>query len=98
MKGVVHSAIAEKKDKGFGLVSYGKIDVQLCDRIENNLSQIRVDTVVSVQNPGDRRNTDTRDGRNLTKSNLANLRVFLTHSLSVPTTDFRWHDLNAFLG
>src|ERR1035437_389358 len=96
MKDVRHPAIAEKKDKCFGLVSKGQIDAQLCDSIQDNLPKIRVHTDVSVQNTGNRRNTDTCGGCNLMKPNLAYFRVVLAHALNVPVPNFRGHDLDAF--
>ena len=53
-----HDSIAEKKGQRPGLVALQQIEIELRSRIKNRHLNGWIDTVVSVQNPRHRRNTD----------------------------------------
>ena len=58
MEGMEHDSIAEKKGQRPGLVALQQIEIELRSRIKNRHLNGWIDTVVSVQNPRHRRNTD----------------------------------------
>jgi hypothetical protein len=54
VEGVHHRTVSEKEGQGFGSVPLRKIHAKLRRCIENDLLQVRIDSIVAVQDPGSR--------------------------------------------
>jgi hypothetical protein len=71
---VQHDTIAEQKSQCLGLVALQQIEIELCSRIENCHLNGWIHTVVAVQNPRYRRDTDLGLCRDLLEADSTALR------------------------